>query len=313
MKVAYYDEADHDEVLAMNLHAFNWPFTEATVEKYLKRDSRWMDLVAIYAVEGGRTVGQVIPLRIPSRTSEGLEAVGGIAGVTVVPDMARRGIATVLMKEAHCIFRENDIRTSFLLTAESLVAYALYLKLGYIDVLSLGGAQKFVGAPRRPKDMALRSYRKKDWGTTDKIYSRAVHRLLGFAVRQAAFLNMKIDTTPLRRNNVRLIVDDEAEGYVVESPGDGHIVIREVICPTKRAFNRMMAAVEAEAAGKHVFIPVLTSRRLQDGFEKRGYRVDSLTWSRVMVTPLVRSLTKKRLYQLYDFEDSFWMTGLDTF
>ncbi|MCK4455163.1 MAG: GNAT family N-acetyltransferase, partial [Thermoplasmata archaeon] len=199
MTIASYDEADHDEVLAMNLQAFGWPITEAAVKRYLKHDERWMDIIGVYAIERGKTIGQVLPLKIRTKTSEGEETVGGIAGVTVTPNKARKGIATSLMKAAHDILRENDIRISFLLTTEFLVAYGLYRKLGYFDASSFSAAQKLVKVARKPKDVVLRPYRKKDWRRTDRIYRHGTRRLLGFVVRERAFLNKKIDTSPLTR------------------------------------------------------------------------------------------------------------------
>lgn len=312
MKIVSYDEADHEDVLEMNLHAFGWPMTERTVKKYLKHDERWLDGVGVYANEQGRTIAQVLPLKIRTRTREGNEIVGGIAGVTVIPDRARRGIATALMKAAHEIFRENDIRISYLLTAESLVAYGLYEKLGYVDVVTFGGVQKFIKAPRKPKGLELRPYLKKDWEITDEIYSRSVRRLLGFVVRQPAFLNMKIDTTPLSRKNI-FLADDKEEGYVVMSPAEDYVILREIMCPAERAFNRIMASVEGEAAQKHIVIYLLISKLLLSRFAKRGYRMNRKTWGRVMAAPLVRGIPKGELHKLYDFDGAFFISGLDTF
>lgn len=312
MKIVSYDEANHEDVLEMNLHAFGWPMTERTVKKYLKHDERWLDGVGVYANERGRTIAQVLPLKIRTRTSEGVEVVGGIAGVTVIPDRARRGIATKLMKAAHEIFRENDMRISFLLTAESLVAYGLYEKLGYTDVVSFGGVQKFIRTPRKPKGVKLRPYLKKDWRTTDEIYSRSVRRLLGFVVRQPAFLNTKIDTTPLSRKNI-FLADDKEEGYVVESPAEDYVIVREVMCPAERTFNRIMASVEAEAAQKHIIIYLMISKFLLNRYKKRGYRTNRKTWGRIMAVPLVRGISKKELHNLYDFNGAFFISGLDSF
>lgn len=312
MKIVSYDEANHEDVLEMNLHAFGWPMTEQTVKKYLKHDERWLDNVGVYANERDRTIAQVLPLKIETRTSEGIEIVGGIAGVTVIPDKARRGIGTKLMNAAHEILRENDIRISFLLTAESLVAYGLYEKLGYVDVASFGGVQKFIRTSRKPKGLEMRPYLKKNWRTADRIYSSSVRTLLGFVVRQPAFLNMKIDTTPLSRKNICLVDNDE-EGYVVKSPAEDYIIVREIMCPAERTFNRIMASVEAEAAKKHIIIYLLISKLLLNRFAKRGYRTNRKTWGRVMAAPLVRGLSKGKLRSLYDFDGEFFISGLDTF
>jgi predicted acetyltransferase len=313
MRIASYDEADHDEVLSMNLQAFGWPLTEATAKKYIKHDERWMDILGVYAVERGKTIGQVLPLKIRTRTSKGVETVGGIAGVTVTPNKARRGVATSLMKAAHEIFRENDIRISFLLTLESLVAYGLYLKLGYFDATPFCAAQKFVKTARKSKTSGLRTYRKKDWKGTDSIYRRGTRGLLGFVVRQPAFLNMKIETTPLTRKSIRLAEGGSVEGYVVLSPAEEHVTVREIVCPNERSFNAIMAAIEAEAARKYVLTYLQTSRPAIKRFEKRGYKPERTTWGRIMVAPIVRGLSKKKLHELYDFRGRFCMMTLDTY
>jgi predicted acetyltransferase len=313
MRIVSYDEADHDEVLSMNLQAFGWPLTEATAKKYLRHDERWMDILGVYAVERGNTIGQVLPLKIRTRTSQGEEVVGGIAGVTVVPSKARRGIATSLMKATQDIFRENDIRISFLLTSESLVAYNLYIKLGYHDAVSFFAAQKFVKAARKTKMSKLRKYRKKDWRITDGIYQRGTRGMLGFVVRQPAFLNMKIDTTPLATKNIRMIEGGEGEGYVVLSPAEEYVTVREIVCPNEKSFNSIMATIEAESAGKYVLTYFQTPRRSIRRLEKRGYKLDRLTWGRVMIAPIARGLSRKKLHELYDFGGSFCIMTLDTF
>lgn len=313
MKIVYYDEADHEEVLALNLQAFNWPITETTAKRYMQRDERWMDFFGIYAVERGHTVGQVLPLKIRTRTSAGVETVGGIAGVTVVPWMARQGIGTLLMDAAHRILRENDIRISFLLTLESLVAYGLYAKLGYFDAASFGAAQKLAKHTRKPKDIELREYRKKDWRTTDRIYRRSTSRFLGFVKRQSAFLNMKLETTPLTRKNILLVSSDRDEGYVVITPGEDYTVIREIVCRNASSFNRMVATVEEGADRKHILTYLQLPKRTRDWFVRRGYLMDQRTWARVMVASLDPKLTKKKLEKLYDFGGVFCMMGLDTF
>jgi predicted N-acetyltransferase YhbS len=313
MRIVSYDEADHDEVLAMNLQAFGWPLTEATAKKYLEHDERWMDVLGLYAVEGGKTIGQVLPLKIRTRTSQGEEIVGGIAGVTVNPAKAKGGVATALMKATHAMFRENNIRICFLLTAESLVAYGLYLKLGYFDAASFCAAQKFVKTARRPRTSDLRTYRKKDSGITDEIYRRGTRGLLGFVLRQPAFLNMKMDTTPLTKKNIRMAEGGSAEGYVVLTPAEEYVTVREIICPNERSFNTIMATVEAEAAGKYILTYFQTPRPAIRRFEKRGYKPELRTWGRIMAAPIVEDLSKRKLRELYDFGGRFCMMALDTY
>lgn len=333
MRIVPYEEANHEDVLAMNLQAFNWPLTEEVVRSYLKNDNRRMDVFGIYANEDGRTIAQVLLLKIQTKTSEGIEVIGGIGGVAVIPGSARGGVATTLMESAHEIFRENDIRICFLTTSEFMVAHALYLKLGYFDVLTLGGAQKFAGSSGGPKKRSrersgpiglaigyverggtgLRSYRKRDWRITDDIHVQAVRDSLGFVVRQPAYLNVREETTPLTEKNISLYGEKKAGGYIVRSTSKDYVTIDEIMCKDERTFNELMDSVEDEAAQKHVIVRFPTTKLLQSRLRNRGFRVDRQGWMRLMAMPLVQGITGKELEKLYDFSNTFLMTGLDTF
>lgn len=217
------------------------------------------------------------------------------------------------MKAAHDLFRENDMRVSFLLTMESLVAHSLYRRLGYFDAVSFGAAQKFVKLGRKPENLDLRAYRKKDWRKTDDIFSRSTSRFLGFTLRQRAFLNVKIDTTPLTRKSIKVAEGENAEGYVVLALSEEHITVREIVCPNDTSFNRIMAAVEADAGRKYVLTYFLTPRANVRRFKKRGYKIERATWGRIMVASLNPQLSHRRLRGLYDFGGAFCIMALDAF
>ncbi len=80
---------------------------------------------------------------LATRTLDGtIEFAGGISGVATLPSHARRGISTALMERAHQYFREQGYRFSFLNTSRSLIAYAYYQKLGYLDVTEFPSSYK---------------------------------------------------------------------------------------------------------------------------------------------------------------------------
>jgi hypothetical protein len=109
------------------------------------------------------------------------------------------------------------------------------------------------------------------------------------------------------------VQDERTEGYVVLSPAEDNVTVREIVCSNGRSFDRIMALVESEAAGKYVLTDFQTPRLARRRFERRGYRLNRATWGRVMVAPLVRGLTNKKLRELYDFGGAFCMMALDTF
>lgn len=136
MKILEYDEVDPIEVLHLNLLGLNFSLTPERVKLIRKHDSRPFPFLALYAVEEGVVAGQVGVFRSPMTTIEGPEDVGGVWAVLTNPSFKRRGIADLLLEEAHERMRLDGLRFSTLGTSRFRVAHLLYTKHGYQDVFS---------------------------------------------------------------------------------------------------------------------------------------------------------------------------------
>jgi len=115
------------------------------------KDDRLPPEFAFYAVgEDDLILGQVGVAFSKTNTIEGVMTVGGIWGVVTSPGYLRRGIATRLMERAHEFFLEHDMEIVGLGTSRSLVAHAMYQKLGYreLDAGEASRARKWNAHPR---------------------------------------------------------------------------------------------------------------------------------------------------------------------
>lgn len=147
MKILAYRELESkDGILPLLDHAFNWVFAQRQFEDAIKIDPRLKNgPVGFYAVENGRIIGHVGVMDLATRALGGTaEPVGGVFGVATLPGFTRRGISTALMSTAHRYFKEKDYRFSFLFTSHALIAHALYLKLGYVDLIEYPSAYKVI-------------------------------------------------------------------------------------------------------------------------------------------------------------------------
>jgi GNAT superfamily N-acetyltransferase len=116
MRILTYDEVDHDQVLVMHMSGFGWPLTEERARAMATRDKRIWKPFGLYAVRGDKVLGQVIPFRIPMRSTEGVEDQLGVAEVVTATDETRKGVATALMARVEEMAVNEGMRTSWLMT-----------------------------------------------------------------------------------------------------------------------------------------------------------------------------------------------------
>src|SRR5438093_10563436 len=82
MRIVTYDEVDPRAVRQLCVTAAGWDLSEDQVRKIRRVDPRCFDGFALYAVEDGKVVTQVIPFHMRVRLRSGEETVGAIAGVS---------------------------------------------------------------------------------------------------------------------------------------------------------------------------------------------------------------------------------------
>ncbi|MDQ1300328.1 MAG: family N-acetyltransferase [Chloroflexota bacterium] len=148
LRIAEYDEVDPLQALHINLLCLDFALTPELVRLIRRQDPRPFPCFAIYAVEGSTVAGQVGVFRLPVVSTVGAAEVGGVWAVATHPAWRGRGVASLLLDEAHSRMAAAGLRFSTLGTDASRVAHALYEKHGYRDLLNWLAGADLVGTGR---------------------------------------------------------------------------------------------------------------------------------------------------------------------
>ena len=310
MEILTHNEIESKETLLPLMdNAFGWPYNSRMYERLVKIDPRLRNSpVGFCAVENGRAIGYVGVMDLTTRTLDGnLEYVGGIYGVATLPSHARKGISTALMNRVHEHFRERNYHFSFLCTSHTLVAYAMYQKLGYTDLLERPSAYKVL-SPKKARATVEQRSGKLDFDRLLKVYSEFVKDKTGFVVRDKAYL-MMLKKTGYFSGKDCIVEEDE---YVIFRSNVGGTWskaswIRELVALNAKAMNRLVELVEAKAKDLIMDRDVLDKALLQV-YKFRGYMIEKRSHGVIMVKPLTADASFKRTYG-----DKFYLTDLDFF
>jgi GNAT superfamily N-acetyltransferase len=310
MKILTHRELESkDKLLPLMDNAFGWPFNPRMYEKLVKIDPRLRNSpVGFCAVENERAIGYVGVMDLATRTLDGnVEYVGGIYGVATLPSHARKGISTALMNRVHEHFRERNYRFSFLCTSHTLVAYAMYQKLGYTDLLERPSAYKVLNQKKAKATVEQRS-RKIDFDMLLKVYGDFVKDKTGFVVRDKAYLTMLKKAGYFGGKDCII----EEDGYVIFRSNVGGAWskatwIRELVALSAKQMNRLVEFVEAKARDLIMDRDVLDNALLQV-YKSRGYMIEKRSHTVIMVKPLTADASFKKTYG-----NKFYLTDLDFF
>lgn len=283
--------------------AFGWPFSEREFSRFLKIDTRLRTgSVGFCALEDGKVVSYVGVMDLATRTLDGTtEYVGGIYGVATLPGYTRRGFCKALFDAAHRYFREKGYRFSFLNTSPVLVAYSLYRKLGYSDVVYYPSAYKALTG--KAAAYGKRVGGKLDLDRVSAIYDVYVKGKAGFVARDKAYWEMLSKDKKLTGKGT---VFGE-EGYVVFRKEPHSTRIQELIASNREEAARLIEAVEQRARDV-VFARSVLDKALLRIYKSKGYTVLNGGHDLFMVKPLEAGTT---LEQVYGKE--FFQTQLDHF
>jgi predicted acetyltransferase len=310
MEILTYKEIEPKETLLPLLdNAFSWPFNPITYERLVKIDPRLRNSpVGFCAVENERVISYVGVMDLATRTLDGkLEYVGGIYGVATLPSHVRKGISTALMSRAHQYFREKNYRFSFLCTSHSLGAYAMYQKLGYMDLLERPSAYKVL-SKKKDKTVMKQRRGKLDFEKLLKVYSEFVKDKTGFVVRDKEYMEMLKKTGYFGSRDC--IIEDY--GYVIFRSNVGGTWcratwIRELIALNTKQKNRLIELTETKARDLIMDRTVLDNDLLQV-YKSHGYMIEKRSHAVIMVKSLTPNASFKETYG-----NKFFLTDLDFF
>ena len=299
MQVKSYDEVDPADVFHLSSIAFGWTLTASEMRRIYRRDPRYVYGPPVYAVEKGRALAQVVPMRIPVRLATGVEAVGGLQGVCSLPSVWGRGYARRLMEHVHDLFRTDGLRISTLTTSSNIRGYRVYGGLGYVDVAPFySGTRPVPKDLRAPPGLKIRRARNEDLARIHELYVQAVRGLLGWAQRSPVELPAAFRTFPWFRPRYKVALRGQhIVGYLRSRPDSG--VLMEEVCAEREAdFRDMVRVMEATVRGGVATANWVTCRRDRDRFARLGYRLDRIA-DTTMAVPLTRSVKPKDLPRLF--------------
>ena len=301
--VSYRELKPKDEFMVLMEMGFGAPVTPGTFAENINRDVRLKNSpVGFCAVENGKLAGFVGVLDIPTRTMDGTEeTVGGIYAVATNARFARRGICKALMDRAHAYFREKKYPFSFLTTSRTIIAYALYVRMGYVEVQKVNQypiAYKVLGKHREEK----KSKTKLNYDKIYDIYQQFVEDRTGFVIRQKDFggLFAQWETFDQKKSL------QKQNGYALIREVRKTIKIQELVSLDDSTHEKLLDQVESKAPAG-VLDRLVTDEKLLKIYSARGYNIQEGSNAVLMV----KKLGDREFEQAYG--DKFHIGLLDYF
>lgn len=309
MKILEYDEVDPDEVLHLTMLALDFPLTPERAAHIRRTDPRPFPCLAVYAIEDEVVVGQVGVFRLPMISSEGREDVGGVWAVSTHPQFARRGVASLLLDEAHERMRAAGLRYSTLNTGRSRVAYELYRQHGYEDMHVWASALARWQTAHQPTRLRARTPGSEGYAFVDQVFEQIAGEYLGFAWRHSPFARLRDN---LKLEDIWILWDkDHPVGYALAQVNKGILTISDLLLRSGIEAAEAVAAVSADHKTSYVQVKVSRPSDVAS-LQSAGYQVAYPNWSAFMVKPLESGLTHDGFCHLFNAgTDRFLISWLD--
>ncbi len=299
MQIRSYDEIDPADAVRLSLAAFGGALSASEWRRIHRRDPRYARGPAVYAVEHGEVLAQVVPMWFPVRLATGVETVGGLQGVCSRPSHWGRGYTRRLIAHVHESFRDDGLHISTLTASQNTRGYRLYTSLGYVDLAPFyRGTRSVPKGPKRPAGLRLRKARKEDLPRIHELYTRATHGLLGWTERSPEEVPAAYVTFPWFRGRYRVAERGRRiVGYLRSRPEDAALV-EEVLAPREADFRAMVAVMEDQVRGGVASANWITCARDAARFRSLGYRLDRIG-DTTMAVPLRRGVRARDLPRLF--------------
>jgi GNAT superfamily N-acetyltransferase len=285
--------------------AFGWPLDPLEFEKNIKVDPRLRDSgVGFCAITEGKTIAYVGVMDLATRTVNGkVEKVGGICSVATLPGHTRKGICTALLNRAHEHFLERGYRFSLLTTSPTIVAHALYEKLGYFDVISFPGVYKVKEKASKQETVQRKEVSKLNLASMLEIYRDYVKNKTGLVARDETYMKMLVKTYEIAHKEC---ITTE-KGYLIFKKDKKQIRIRELVAHDNKEMSKLIGIAEDKAQdviyGRDVVDPTL-----REAYQARGYMVLDSGHGVLMAKELTAHASYKEAYG-----SRFHMSALDHF
>lgn len=308
MKIVEYDRVDPLKAMVVPQLALDFALTPELVAHIRQSDPRPFPCLAIYAVEGDVVLGQVGIFRLPMISTAGREDVGGLWAVSTHPQHSGRGVASLLIEEAHTRMREAGLRFSTLGTDRYRLAHKLYRQHGYKETNVWATALVRWETAHQPTRLRAQLVGPEGYDFVEQIFMDVAQDYLGFAWRHTPFERLRrvnLSDIWILRENTRVA------GYAFAHVDQALLTISNLLLRQGVDAAEAIAAIAAEL--KTAYIQVKTSRPVEmASLQRAGYHVAHPTWSSFMVKPLVPEVTVEDAWHLFGIgTDRFLISWLD--
>lgn len=308
MKILEYSEIDPISALNLSLLALDFAFTPEHAAHIRRTDTRPFPEFAIYAVEDDIVMGQVGVFRLPMVSIEGREDVGGVWAVSTHPQHAGKGIASLLLEEAHARMRDAGLRFSTLGTNRYRVAHRLYRQHGYEDTGVWASALACWETAHQPTRLHAWPPSSEGFDLVEKVFEKVAGSHLGFAWRHKPFAPLR----NLNLNDIYVLWDNKQPvGYALTHSDKSMVNITDLLLEDRFDPVEAVAAVIVLLRSNYVWVTVSLPSAVSS-LRNAGYQITQPNWSAFMIKPLVPEVTIEDARQFFGIgTDRFLISWLD--
>jgi GNAT superfamily N-acetyltransferase len=309
MKIVEYDDVDPVSVFQVAMLALGFALTPEHAAHIRCTDPRSFPCLAVCAVEEGIVIGHVGIFRLPMITTEGREDVGGIWAVSTHPEYAGRGVASLLLEEAHARMRSVGLRFSTLDTDRFRVAYKLYNEHGYVDMQVWATAFARWETAHQPSRLCVQPLGQGGFEFVENVFEKVAGNYLGFARRHKPFMRLH-DQVSLEHIRV-LWKNKEPVGYGIARADRDVLMISDLLLQADIDVTEAIGAVAREI--KTSYVQASINRPVDiASLRHNGYQVSHPNWSAFMMKPLIPEVTVEDARRLFGIgTDRFLVSWLD--
>jgi len=310
MRIVEYDDLDPLSALNLSLLALDFPLTPEHAAHIRRTDPRPFPCLAIYALEDDLVLGQVGIFRLPMVSTEGREDVGGIWAVSTHPEHSGRGVASMLMDEAHARMRAAGLRFSTLGTNRYRTSYRLYRQHGYEDLHVWGAAFAAWDTAHRPTRLRAEPVGSGGYEFIEQLFGRLAGPYLGFAWRHTPFTRLR---DKVNMEDIRVLWENaQPVGYALMRADKSLLSVSSLMLREEIDAAEAVAALAANL--KASYVRVALSRPVDiASLRDAGYRVAHPNWGAFMLKPLLSEITVEDARRLFGIGgDRFLISWLDT-
>jgi predicted N-acetyltransferase YhbS len=247
------------------------------------------DYFGVYAVEGDEVQSAVRVLRIPYTLASGkTETVAGICGVVTRREWSRRGLARALLGEVHRREAAAGNRFSLLWMGFWNFSHTLYSSIGYADVYTPRLAMRRCEGPKSGRQKyELRTAKKGDAGTIEKLHAESTRSRVGFTPRPRSVLPPLFKLGWVKPDAFRLILSHgEPVGYLQMQKGRGWVKSDEVVLTGRADPGEVVSLLQREATRGWLVLQGTFVRDAADLLGRLGYAFSDYLYYGLMARPL---------------------------